>query len=1016
MLRAKRRRTRTHDKAGNPIFNTMNSTPLQSVYTNKNNNLQQLQNCRCKLCNQDYYFKKSIKIELYGTEDYDPNIVHILGEYELIGSAEMVYFNEIENKYLGFYSSKINDITAIDDATFEPVIGISESYPSANINAVWYVMDVEGNFIKNTDSNIWSMAAIVSNITDNIYSNLVLNTNIVITPFKISLCGCSNCEIKEDDNGNITARCCKGAPQRNPIKGYRKQLLYTGKPVKRNSVELELYGNDGHDIDISNLIGEYIPLVASKVDPIYYNRVSSTYIGFYKSNLSNINNIPGSMFPPIFGIGYNYPSKDTIANWYILDKNGNFISINDDDIWSLAAVKNSISSTINSNLVFANLFDDAISKTINVFCNHPLNEKIQKRALPLNTVYKDNYAKICGAFRKSDVIGLDEKGNIVVTDTKAGKKVLCGYPQVIKRIQNRNGWINDKYNYSHTQYLQRRCRRFRDLEFNFKGPYKTDSLKSIIMLEIYGKEQYNKKLINILGTYESYNNDNTIYYNKKMNKYIGFYSSEISSIPNNNDNLLSILGISNDIPSSTVVAEWYIMDQNGNFMQNLTPDIWSMALIVTTPEKDIFSNLVLKTNDHKFKTACYEFNTLCDNIPRGPNVISTGINLQKTGNGAYDTGIKNIIGNYEKLKDQPPIYYNKKAKKYIGLYTSKIDDILNQNANFNPVLGISNNFPSAHIIAEWYIMNQDGQFLLQFTDEILSMASIVTVPSKDIKSNLMINLKKNVLCCAKKGYTVCEATNNNCKAVYKRSNPRFSRQGAVSGGSRINRLKYQTKLKAQSRRMPVTGYDGKNKTSAENKRFGPMSFDNHINNVNGYGGAVNGVYPVSLYRNTYPTYKSNLSGVCLGKTATCNGLRQRCKISICHKEEIKYIQLELYGEGGYDPTLISILGTYMAEPDVKDIYYNKEKGVYLGFYSGNIGQVLNPNNLSQSMALGVGNKLPSSDVIANWYIMDIEGSFINNTDDNIWSMAAVVNSPSDTINSNLILNKNIFITRCNKYE
>ena len=132
--------------------------------------------------------------------------------------------------------------------------------------------------------------------------------------------------------------------------------------------------------------------------------------------------------------------------------------------------------------------------------------------------------------------------------------------------------------------------------------------------------------------------------------------------------------------------------------------------------------------------------------------------------------------------------------------------------------------------------------------------------------------------------------------------------------------------------------------------------------------------------------------------------------------EIKYIQLELYGEGGYDPTLISILGTYMAEPDVKDIYYNKEKGVYLGFYSGNIGQVLNPNNLSQSMALGVGNKLPSSDVIANWYIMDIEGSFINNTDDNIWSMAAVVNSPSDTINSNLIINKNIFITRCNKYE
>ena len=34
MLRAKRRRTRMHDKKGNPIFNTMNSTPLQSTYKN----------------------------------------------------------------------------------------------------------------------------------------------------------------------------------------------------------------------------------------------------------------------------------------------------------------------------------------------------------------------------------------------------------------------------------------------------------------------------------------------------------------------------------------------------------------------------------------------------------------------------------------------------------------------------------------------------------------------------------------------------------------------------------------------------------------------------------------------------------------------------------------------------------------------------------------------------------------------------------------------------------------------
>ena len=41
MLRAKRRRTRTHHPDGNPIFNTMNSTDTQFIYKNVNNNLKQ---------------------------------------------------------------------------------------------------------------------------------------------------------------------------------------------------------------------------------------------------------------------------------------------------------------------------------------------------------------------------------------------------------------------------------------------------------------------------------------------------------------------------------------------------------------------------------------------------------------------------------------------------------------------------------------------------------------------------------------------------------------------------------------------------------------------------------------------------------------------------------------------------------------------------------------------------------------------------------------------------------------
>ena len=46
----------------------------------------------------------------------------------------------------------------------------------------------------------------------------------------------------------------------------------------------------------------------------------------------------------------------------------------------------------------------------------------------------------------------------------------------------------------------------------------------------------------------------------------------------------------------------------------------------------------------------------------------------------------------------------------------------------------------------------------------------------------------------------CEIKNSKCYAVYKRSNKKFNNQGAVSGGSRINRLKYQAKIKAQTKR------------------------------------------------------------------------------------------------------------------------------------------------------------------------------------------------------------------------
>lgn len=90
--------------------------------------------------------------------------------------------------------------------------------------------------------------------------------------------------------------------------------------------------------------------------------------------------------------------------------------------------------------------------------------------------------------------------------------------------------------------------------------------------------------------------------------------------------------------------------------------------------------------------------------------------------------------------------------------------------------------------------------------------------------------------CVKINNTPCEIKNSKCYAVYKRSNKKFNNQGAVSGGSRINRLKYQTKIKAQTKR-------GKNGSSF----------------------LVNGMMPGSLYNpgkpltmndNTCPIYSS----------------------------------------------------------------------------------------------------------------------------------------------------------------
>jgi hypothetical protein len=96
----------------------------------------------------------------------------------------------------------------------------------------------------------------------------------------------------------------------------------------------------------------------------------------------------------------------------------------------------------------------------------------------------------------------------------------------------------------------------------------------------------------------------------------------------------------------------------------------------------------------------------------------------------------------------------------------------------------------------------------------------------------------------------CEVKNTKCFAVYKRSNGKFNRQGAVSGGSRINRLKYQTRIVAQGRK------------------------------VNGKNNVINRRGPAANYMTSRPE-TMDASGCWLNKGRTRNGIAQRCIVPGC---------------------------------------------------------------------------------------------------------------------------------------
>ena len=420
----------------------------------------------------------------------------------------------------------------------------------------------------------------------------------------------------------------------------------------------------------------------STTNKVYYNKNKQLYLGLYSGTI--IGTDPSLL---LWGIGYEYPTGTSIPSWLFM-RDGDIISgdnhsfATDGEIWTLASVTQDESDTtaknINNNFIITAKTNEKYKCCVSGTNRTPLpgyrkqlicTDDIDIAACPKepkDTIYKDNYARVCGSFRKGVNITPTKKGKYLKKDWNGA----CGYSQTKPHIQNRNGWINDKYNYNTAQYLERRCRSFNKQAFNF-------------------------------------------------------------------------------------LSNQSIADSSGS----------------------------------EFLTGCLVSNI---NTEQGSASLKCS-NICKDGADCCQLKCNNILG---------------------------VDCSLN-------------------------------------------------------------TMTCNQLTCAKKGYTLCEANNNNCKAVYKRSNQGFSTQGAVSGGSRINRLKYQTVLKSQSVYTRLNARPNVTFSTSTNKNITykgtPYAKVNTTNGIN----STNGTYPVSLYKNTYPRYKSRLSGLCLGNMGlTLNNKPQRCKMPL----------------------------------------------------------------------------------------------------------------------------------------
>jgi len=393
-------------------------------------------------------------------------------------------------------------------------------------------------------------------------------------------------------------------------------------------------------------------------------------------------------------------------------------------------------------------------------------------SVPTNTIYKDNYAKTCASL-KYGPLGPERRS-------------AC-YDPVIKVQQNKNGQIDEQYNYNSKQYLERRCRGYRQKVFNFQGHIGGCCSKKYkgSCSQCSGSTTVSRSFQLLVGESLAILGSGTYGWVSPTYAAGADAAGEIE-------------------PSTFERIPIYLL---GSI--DLPPFDTGFGLILEgTHDESLISQLTICTTDGT------EIATL--NVGNYGTWPSSFLPPGFSPSGTLVVGSAWIWGASVTPPDLSP--YN--------TMTLRIT-----------IKGNSEAAPSNCYSCEYSQCGVTG---------------------------------------CNKCYKMTDVKKSDCCVTWAPSNRPFNQQGAVSGGSRINRLKYNTVARSQQACKPKM-YKHGNCGQSQVRTNTPEENLHILKNQPAFKNSVNGMIPLRYYRDARPVYKSNLAGLCpVNDGSNCRGRPQRC--------------------------------------------------------------------------------------------------------------------------------------------